>query len=164
MIVEGREKELPEDGRMTMRNRWGLCVLLIAVVGCAPLTSKTLREKYACKDEFTANEQYQAVYKKVLHQARNCFQTGVQGDMFPDFGNVTVTVIEPPRANIYLMVDVAAVDDKTTKVTVYKARSSSAERSCPTVIREWVLENSTDCKSEIPPQFGVGTGSAERSP
>jgi hypothetical protein len=149
-------KEPREHGRLIMQRWWALCVLLIAVIGCAPMTSKELREKYACKDEFSANDNYQSVYKKILHQMRNCYQSGVQGDVYPGFGNVTVTVIEPPRTSIYVMVDVSAIDDTTTKVTVYKARSQTAERSCSTVVREWVLENSTECKSERPPQYDSG--------
>ena len=147
-----------------MRNCWALSMmLLIAVVGCAPMTSKELREKYACKDEFSAKDNYRSVYRKILDQTRKCYQTGVQGDTFPDFGNITVTVIEPPRSNIYLMVDVSAVDDKTTKVTVYKARLQPSGSNCPTVVREWVLDNSPECKSEIPPQYDSGNRSFNKS-
>jgi hypothetical protein len=126
------------------------------------MTSKELREKYACKDEFSAQGDYQSVYKKILEQTRNCYQTGVQGDIFPGFGNITVTVIEPPRTSLHLMVDVTAIDAKTTQVTVYKARSQSSGNSCPTVVREWVLENSKECKSELPPRYGSGSRSSDK--
>jgi hypothetical protein len=131
----------------------GIILVLLAVVGCAPATTQGLRENHAGKYEFIANEQYEAVYRKVLYQARKCHQPGViaaqmlaQGDLFHDIktGNVTVAMHAAYGVDTLLTVDISALDDKTTNVVVYNALSTWENSA--RAVREWVLENSTACE------------------
>ena len=138
-----------------MRNFVIGLVLLVAGAGCAPATIQGLRDNHGGRYEFIANENYQSVYRKVLYQARNCHQAGgigaqwvVQGDLFHDLksGNVTFALHGVLSVSTILTVDVSALDDKTTNVIVYYVYSTwgSAARA----VREWVLENSTECTSK----------------
>lgn len=130
-------------------------ILLVVINGCAPATSQRLRENHAGKYEFTANENYQSVYRKVLYQSRECHSIViiaapmiVQGDLFQDLksGNVTVALHTAYGVDTHLTVDVSALDDKTTNIVVYNAFSTW--NSAAKAVREWILYNSTECRSQ----------------
>lgn len=136
-----------------MRNYGIIWILFIAFVGCAPATVQGLRESHADRYEFIADENYQSVYRKVLYQARKCYQTGlitaqmvVQGDLFHDLksGNVSVALHGGLGVDTYLTVDVYGLDEKTSRVVVYYALATW--RSAARAVKEWVQEDSTQCR------------------
>lgn len=131
-----------------------LTVLLI-IVGCAPATIEALRENHANKLSFDVKENYQPVFRKVLKTARKCFQTGlitaqmvVQGELYQDIetGTITVAIHGGLGVDTHLAVDVTAIDEDNSKVTVFNALSSWNRSS--QLVREWVLENSAECEAK----------------
>jgi hypothetical protein len=152
----------PRQDRFLTRNRGCLeslfwlafiSFILFLLFGCAPATIQGLRENHAGKISFDVDENYQSVYRKVLTPARNCWQSGlitaqmvVQGDLYTDTrqGNVTVALHGGAGVDTYFTVDVVALSDSKTRVTVYHAFRNQ-ERAAQAV-ELWVKENSTVCR------------------
>lgn len=101
---------------------------------------------------FVAPENYQPVYRKVLEQARKCYQQGlitaqmvVQGDLFHDTksGTITVALHGGLGVDTYQVIDVSAIDEKQTKVIGHYALGPVAQYG--QTLKEWVLEKSEEC-------------------
>ena len=101
---------------------------------------------------FTAPENYQPVYRKILNQARKCHQGGmitaqmvVQGDIYHDTKSGTVTAALHGGFGIdtYQVIDVEAIDDENTRVTGYFSLGSVDRYGY--AVKAWVLEDSTEC-------------------
>lgn len=101
---------------------------------------------------FVAPENYQPVYRKVLDQARKCYQYGVitaqmmvQGDLFHDTksGTITVALHGGLGVDTYQVIDIFAIDEKQTKVIGHYAVGPVAQYG--QTLKEWVLENSEEC-------------------
>lgn len=130
-------------------------VILIALssVACAPATIEGLRKDHANSYTFEVGENYQPIYRKILSTARKCYQTGmitaqmvVQGDLYHDIksGNVTVALHGGFGVDTHMTIDISALNDEKTRIVVFNAISTwnSAGRA----VREWVEENSTQCR------------------
>lgn len=127
--------------------------LLVSLSGCAPTTAAGVREMGAERQfVFTAHENYQSAYRKILEQARKCYQTGlitaqmvVQGDLFHDTksGSVTVALHGGLGVDTYQVIDVFAIDDVQTKVSAHYSVGSVEQQS--QLLKQWVLENSKEC-------------------
>ena len=129
-----------------------LGLLTLTLSGCAPSTAVGVREmgpdrRYV----FVAPENYQSVYRKVLAQARKCYQTGmitaqmvVQGDLYHDtkHGTVTVALHGGLGVDTYQVIDVSAVDERQTRVVGHY--SLGPVEKYGQALREWVLEDSKD--------------------
>lgn len=129
--------------------------LICLLTACAPATMQGVREKHSGEYSFTANESYQAVYRTVLHQARDCFATGmitaqviVDGDLYTDIksGNISVALHGGAGVDTYLVIDIKESTPTSSKVTVYNSLSTW-ERSARAV-EGWILHGSTECKVE----------------
>lgn len=152
----------PKQDQFLTRNRgcleslfWlGLIgIALFWLFGCAPATVQGLRENHAGKITFDVDENYQSVYRKVLTPARDCWQSGlitaqmvVQGDLYTDTwrGNVTVALHSGAGVDTYFTVDVEALSEAKTRVTVYHAFRNQ-ERAAQAV-ELWVKQNSKLCR------------------
>ena len=124
----------------------------MTLVACAPATIEGLRKDHANSYTFSADENYQAVYRKILSTARKCYQTGlitaqmlVQGDLYVDIrsANVTVALHGGLGVDTYMTIDVSALNDEKTSVVVFNAFSTW--NSAAHAVREWVEDNSTEC-------------------
>jgi hypothetical protein len=129
-----------------------LILILAQFSGCSR-TVKELRES----DQtviFAAKEPYQTVYKKIVEQARQCYQIGataghfvVQGDLYSDVrkGVVTIARTERITASVRndISADIEAVSDNLTRVTVYH---DGAHRFIAENMAQWVTFGSTNCK------------------
>jgi len=153
----------PRQDRFLTRNRGFLeSVFWLAVIGliflwlsaCAPSTIQGLRENYAGKVSFEVDENYKSVYRKVLTPARDCWQGGlitaqmvVQGDLYTDTrrGNVTVALHGGAGVDTYFTIDMMALSDIKTRVTVYHAFRNQ-ERAARAV-ELWVKDNATVCRA-----------------
>ena len=141
---------------MSLLRITGALVLLSAGInlsGCAPSTAMGVRQmgperQYA----FTAQENYQPVYRKVLDQTRKCHQYGmitaqmmVQGDIFHDTksGTVTVALHGGLGVDTYQVIDIKAIDDQQTRVIGHY--SVGPVEKYGSTLKEWVLENSEEC-------------------
>lgn len=101
---------------------------------------------------FVTQENYQPVYRKILEQARKCYQTGlitaqmmVQGDLFHDTrsGTITVALHGGLGVDTYQVIDVFALDDTQTKVSAHYSIGSVEQQS--QLLKQWVLESSKEC-------------------
>ncbi|HCP77734.1 MAG: hypothetical protein CML16_11130 [Pusillimonas sp.] len=125
----------------------------IALTGCAPATLDGVRQMGPERSTtFTADQNYQHVYRKILRQARACHQTGmitaqmvVQGDLYHDIksGTVSVALHGGLGVDTYQVIDVVAVDGSKTKVTGHYSLGSVQEQG--ELLRAWVLQDSTEC-------------------
>lgn len=130
-----------------------LTLLALSVISCGPSTIQGVRDDHTRKYEFEAPENYQAIYRKIVTAARQCFQTGhisaqtvVQSDLYTDTqaGNISVALHGGLGVSTYLAVDITAVDENRTKIVVYSGLSSwnsGIER-----VERWALIDSTSCK------------------
>jgi len=128
-----------------------LILILAQFSGCSR-TVKELRER----DQtviFLAKEPYQMVYKKIIEQARQCYQIGatmghfvVQGDPYSDVrkGVVTIARTQSTTASVRndISADIEAVSDDFTRVTVYH---DGAHRFIAENMAKWVMYGSTNC-------------------
>lgn len=130
-----------------------LIIIFFLLGGCAPGTAQGLRDKYSGKFVFKVDENYQSVYRKIVTQARNHFQTGlitaqmvVQGDIYTDIksGNVTIALHGGLGVDTYMTIDINALSDNQTRVTTYYALGTW--ESSAKAVEEWVKED----QSEMP--------------
>ncbi|RIY41976.1 BPTD_2524 family lipoprotein [Neopusillimonas maritima] len=127
----------------------------IALAGCAPATLDGVRQMGPERSTtFTADQNYQQVYRKILRQARACHRTGmitaqmvVQGDLYHDIqtGTVSVALHGGLGVDTYQVIDVVAVDESTTKITGHYSLGSVQEQG--ELLRAWVLRDSTECSA-----------------
>lgn len=130
-----------------------LSLMWSGIYGCAPSTAAGVRKMGAERQfKFIVSENYQPVYRKILDQARKCYQTGlitaqmvVQGDLFHDTksGTVTVALHGGLGVDTYQVIDISAIDDKKTKVIGHYSLGPVDKYG--QALKEWVLENSKKC-------------------
>lgn len=130
-----------------------IAAVAVSVSGCAPSTATGVREMGPARQyKFEAAENYQPVYRKVLAQARKCYQTGmvtaqmvVQGDLFHDIksGVVTVALHGGLGVDTYQVIDINAVDENRTQIIAYY--SLGPVEKYGGILKAWVLNNSHDC-------------------
>lgn len=129
----------------------GLAIALLS--GCGPIAAGGIRELGPERRfVFEAPEGYQLVYRRVMEQARRCYQAGrreaevtVQGEIHEDtrLGTVTVSLHNALVDEIFQVIDVVAVGEMQTRVIGHYP-SGPAERYGQG-LKEWVLENSREC-------------------
>ena len=128
-----------------------LILILIQLSGC----SRTLQELRKSDQTvvFAVKEPYQMVYKKIIEQARQCYQIGglrghtvVQGDLdsYLRKGVVTIAMIESTTASVRndISADIEAVSDNYTVVKVYH---DGKHRFIAENMAKWVRYDSTNC-------------------
>jgi hypothetical protein len=140
-----------------MGNRYLLTLGLaacLALAGCASSTALEVRQLGPeNRRSFTVEDNYQPVYRQVLTQARKCLQMSmlsnaqmvVTGDLYSDIreGTVTVALHALTGVKTYLVVDIKALGEKQSQVNAYTDGWSASDAG--TMIKEWVLENRTEC-------------------
>lgn len=140
-------------GKQIMKKNLTTLFIVLLVSGCAPATIDGLRKDHANQISFHVNENYQPIYRKVLSMARQCYQTGmitaqlvVQGDLYHDIksGSVTVALHGGFGVETHLVVDIDAIDEGASKITVYNALPSW--NSASQAVREWVEDGATECR------------------
>ena len=136
--------------------------LLTLLSSCSP-SPQELREQESGKQvTFTAPENYQSVYRKILIQARKCYQTvstfstenvEVDGDLFNDTKSGSITVIKLTGGRRYteVLIDISAIDDQQTKVDIYFQPRRGVYTSIDNVdnegldIKRWYITQSKEC-------------------
>jgi hypothetical protein len=132
-----------------------LVIMLSFCIGCAPATVQGLRENSSGKYVFEINQNYQAIYRTILVQSRNCFQGSgllgmadvVQGDLYNDIkaGNISIAHHNPMYGiNTWIAIDISALDNNATKVETYYAISTWAPVA--QAVEQWVKNGSKECR------------------
>jgi hypothetical protein len=131
-----------------------IIVLTALLAGCATYTVEDLRQKASSK-AFEVDQNYQAVYRTVVGQARKCYEMStlgarrtVQGDLYTDIrsGHVMVTWYTGGpglEADTFLASDITALGDKRTRVVTYYAPDSDGAAS---VVEHWVKDGLQECR------------------
>lgn len=126
---------------------------MLILSACAPATLQGLRASPEGDIKIRIDEAYQPVYRKILSNARRCYQGGlitaqmvVQGDLYTDTQSAEITVALHGAAgiNTYLGVDINALDEKTTTVHIFYALPTW--KASAIAIEKWVKNNSSDCQ------------------
>lgn len=134
-----------------IRNFATAIALTAALAGCAPATMQELRLKPGGEANFQSPQNYQAVYRTILSNARRCYQAGmitaqmiVQGDLYTDTqtGEVTVALHGGLGVSTYLGVDIKSIGNDVTEVKIF---SSSSNLAAAKAIRAWVETKSDSC-------------------
>lgn len=131
-----------------------LSIISLSLTGCAPSTAGGVRAMGPTRQvEFVAPENYQPVYRKTLEQARKCWQSGmitaqmvVQGDLYHDTksGTITVALHGGLGVDTYQVIDITAIDENHTKVVGHY--SMGPVNQYGGILKQWVLDNSTECE------------------
>ena len=139
----------------TLHKIIALFLACLQTAACAPTTMQDVREKHSGEYTFAVHEPYQKVYRTILYQARKCFATGmitaqmvVDGDLFTDLktGNVSVALHGGAGVNTFLVIDIKESTDMSTAVTVYNSVGTWEKPA--KAVEEWVIDGSTECKSD----------------
>jgi hypothetical protein len=133
-----------------IRTLMAIAILLAPLEGC----SRTLQELRATGEvvQFETNEPYQSVYRKIIDQARECYQFGlstahlaVQGDLYTDMKSGTVTVVLMNRITGDIAnecsAEISEIADNRTRVIIHYAK----HRYMAENMRNWVKFGSTNC-------------------
>lgn len=125
----------------------------LVLAGCAPSTAGGVRELGASRQyEFTVPQNYQPVYRKVLAQARKCFQMNlitaqmmVQSDLFTDIksGTITLALHGALGTETYQVIDIKAIDDESTQISAHYSRGPIDVYG--QALKAWVVEDATTC-------------------
>lgn len=137
--------------RLLMHSIILLPVFLLA--SCAPSTAAGVRALGESRQfTFTAPENYQAVYRKVLEQSRKCWQGGlitaqmvVDGDLYTDTksGTVTVALHGGLGVDVYQVIDVSLVSENESEIKAYYPRGRVARYG--EILKQWVLSDLKEC-------------------
>lgn len=130
-----------------------LFVALVTLTSCAPSTAAGVRALGETRQfTFTAPQNYQAVYRKVLDQSRTCWQGGlitaqmmVNGDLYTDIksGTITVALSGGLGVDVYQVIDISLVNENESLIKAYFPRGQVANYG--KMLKQWVLDNSTSC-------------------
>jgi len=134
------------------------------LAGCVPSTIQGLRDAPAGSFIFEADENYQAVYRKIVTPARNCWQQGaslltaqieVQAEIYSDIRQANIAIImhgAPPfESMVFMSADLQAISDNKTRITTYYAQTGLEPRA--RAVELWVKQNSTECRAPaLPPK------------
>lgn len=136
-----------------MQKKIGVLVILaVFFLGCAPATVQKLRENPTGQSSFETNENYQSVYRKIVTNARRCYQGGmitaqmvVQGDLYTDIkkGNVSIALHGGLGISTYANVDIEAITEDKTKVIIYYGMGSW--EGITRVVEAWIKQGSDKC-------------------
>jgi hypothetical protein len=117
--------------------------------GCAS-TAQDMRTSAAHRTLVVA-QPYQAVYRKLVTNARNCWRatslpttshSDVSGDLYTDTrtAEITVAINGVVGAMTTLAVDIKALDDTRTQIDTY-----AKVADYPNAIERWATTSSTEC-------------------
>jgi hypothetical protein len=124
--------------------------LIFSFFGCAPTTIEKLKEAPTYKDTFTVKGNYQPVYRKVLHESQRCFYMfdHIQGEIYTDTKSGVIRMVHGGFIDqrIYMVAEIFAIDEISTKVTVYCG--NSMRNSSTRAIKQWLISDFTGCRSE----------------
>jgi hypothetical protein len=135
-----------------MKHLLSLLLAAFLIAGCAPATMQGLREQPGSQAaKFEVEQNYQAVYRTIVTNARKCWQTGmitaqmvVTADLYTDTktGQISTALHGGLGVDTYLGIDIKALSDTRTEVTTYGV---SAWSKVAKVVEQWVKDGHTDC-------------------
>ena len=137
---------------MRVLNGLMLVAVVLLVAGCAPSTHQALTHDYSDRQQYTVNENYQSVYRRMQNNARQCYETGlitaqmqVRSDLYTDIreGIISVVLSGALGVDTYLGIEIKALSDDKTRITVYNALSSWNKTQ--KIIRAWAENTSNGC-------------------
>lgn len=123
---------------------------LVILAGCAPATMQGLREQ-GTHESFEVDQNYQAVYRTVIANARKCWQAGmitaqmmVTGDLYTDIQSAEVTAALHGAAGVdtYLGIDIKALGEARTKVTTFH---SATWGKAAQAVEQWFTKGHSEC-------------------
>lgn len=130
-----------------------MATTIVTLQGCTPNTAGGVRALEATKKStFTADENYQAVYRKILDMTRKCSEGGmitaqmiVKNDLYTDIqtGSISVELHGGLGVSVYTVTDVKAIAENKTEVTNHFASAKWMNRA--PIIKKWALENYKEC-------------------
>lgn len=103
--------------------------LVFALAACAPNSPAAIKQAPGAVSELHMNENYQEVYRTLVEQSRECFETGamsasthVRSDLYTDIerGDVSYELIGGFGKDVYATVDILKNENGST-VRIYAA-------------------------------------------
>ena len=122
-------------------------LLILMLFGCTPTDMEILEEDYAYRDSFTVEKNYQQVYRETLNRSQVCFpKFFIQEHLYTDKQSGTIEIMGITDNNIFLAVEISAIDANRTKVIVYSDDSAWIKEA--KAIKHWLISGSEKCKSD----------------
>jgi len=119
-------------------------VIALWLIGCAGTTPRQLLDNPAGTIDFMVDRNYEDVYRDVVNHARNKYSSGsfhqVESDLFPAARKGQVAIgLRAVMPLTFLYIDITALSDTATHVTVYYARClrPTARRAEAAAVQAW---------------------------
>lgn len=121
--------------------------------GCGQTTADMLRKNPAGVYSFTVDEDYQAVYRKTLDHAKNCYEGAVYGDNIRIRGDadaengmarISIAYAGVLDVDMLFAIDIARLESNTSKVKVYYALKRL--KPIAPLVEDWIKKDSHECQ------------------
>lgn len=111
-----------------MRKLWVvLAVVGVLVAGCGAKTKPELKAEAKLHEEFTVNDNYQAVYKRVVDKFVECsdgWAQYLQRDLYTDLGEGEMFMFGAGGDGYVFLVNMKSAEQKLTNVSSYSKIAS----------------------------------------
>jgi len=120
-----------------MKKALAVIGLSLFITGCSPQSAAELRANHYQHSTFEVPAPLQTVYQRIYERARLSFygqfvgsRYRVENSLFPQrkTANVSMFVETRVRNTMLLTIDISAVNDRQTRVDVYRAHDAFAEK------------------------------------
>lgn len=125
------------------------------IQGCVSTTAN-LKLDPGASDEFTVNDNYQRVYKRMQTKFHDCLGEGIIGlrasmhiknNLYPDLGEAEISYMmrNVGAANYLIHTDITKITANETKVKSYMQIKMNSGKQLA-IIRKWATDTTTACK------------------
>lgn len=111
-----------------MKHVLNVLIITTTLGGCAGKTIKDVKENGSISERFTANENYQAIYKDMLAQSKACYSgnaitatTQAEGNIYAELGEADIEVSLDGVAGraVHMVIEFKKLESTSTNVSIY---------------------------------------------
>lgn len=121
--------------------------ITIFVSGCST-TAGALKQQNKMVN-FVVKDHYENVASRTLEMLESCdsFHHLKEKKVFPTIKKAEVSMLDMKGAFYYYLIDIELIDDNNSNVTVFTEFDNSHTRMQTLIIKDWILNKSTDCQN-----------------
>jgi len=144
-----RNAKLICDGLRMKFSSANLVFLLLILSACAG-SPESLKNDPGFEKTIVVQENYQAVYRRVLHNLQKCWsptstRVTVEGHIEPTPRRAEIWLSNRLLVKNYIFIyEFVATGSQSTKSTLYTAVAQAGENLYPE-FKSWIMENGSDC-------------------
>ena len=131
---------------------WVVILISVSAIACAPITSQSIGVGHAVATDIRVSEPYQAVFKRVANQLRQCqfytpmgAQHTVVGEKHNHLRQANIRLIRlygPTSQDVSMLIKVEAISDTESSVGIH---ATFPYRKSARAARAWASGESLDC-------------------